>query len=106
MRAKPQGVARREGEPSGRVIIVTDTPAQMEKAHASPIFPRTNLHGPEWLNNTNLSDEDFTMASSRRGETTSKTVATKAAKLLANPKTSKAVKSVAGSALTQKVKKK
>lgn len=37
-------------------------------------------------------------------ETTSKRVATTASKLLSNPKTPAAVKSVAGSALTQKVK--
>jgi len=36
-----------------------------------------------------------------RNETTSRKVASKAAKLLANPKTPKAVKSVAASALTQ-----
>ena len=36
-----------------------------------------------------------------RSEQTSKQVASKAAKLLANPKTPKAVKSVAASALTQ-----
>ncbi len=35
------------------------------------------------------------------GEQTSKRVASKAAKLLSNPKTPKAVKSVAASALTQ-----
>lgn len=39
-------------------------------------------------------------------ETTSKEVASKASKLLANPKTPAAVKSVAASALTQKVKRK
>jgi len=38
----------------------------------------------------------------RKSEVTSKTVARKAAKLLANPKTPKAVKSVAASALTQR----
>ena len=37
-------------------------------------------------------------------ETTSKTVATKASKLLSSPKTSAAVKSVAASALTQRVR--
>lgn len=37
-----------------------------------------------------------------RNERTSKKVGTKAAKLLRNPKSSKAVKSVAGSALTQR----
>jgi hypothetical protein len=36
-----------------------------------------------------------------KGENTSSKVASKAAKLLANPKTPKAVKSVAASALTQ-----
>ena len=36
-----------------------------------------------------------------RNEQTSRAVASKAAKLLANPKTPKAVKSVAASALTQ-----
>jgi len=36
-----------------------------------------------------------------RNETTSRKVASKAARLLANPKTPKAVKSVAASALTQ-----
>ena len=36
-----------------------------------------------------------------RNESTSKSVASKASKLLSNPKTSKAVKSVAASALTQ-----
>ena len=36
-----------------------------------------------------------------KNEKTSKGVATKASKLLRNPKTPKAVKSVAGSALTQ-----
>lgn len=39
-------------------------------------------------------------------ETTSKTVASKAAKILNDPKATKAMKSVAGSALTQRVKKK
>lgn len=38
----------------------------------------------------------------KKNETTSKTVASKAAKLLTNPKTSAAVKSVAASALTQR----
>lgn len=37
----------------------------------------------------------------QKNEHTSKSVATKASKLLSNPKTSKAVKSVAASALTQ-----
>lgn len=37
----------------------------------------------------------------KKGEVTSLKVASKAAKLLANPKTPKNVKSVAGSALTQ-----
>ena len=37
----------------------------------------------------------------KKGEYTSSRVASKASKLLANPSTSKAVKSVAGSALTQ-----
>lgn len=37
-----------------------------------------------------------------RSEQTSKSVASKAAKLLSNPKTPKAVKSVAASALTQR----
>ncbi|MFA6598811.1 MAG: hypothetical protein WCS69_13895 [Ignavibacteriaceae bacterium] len=41
-----------------------------------------------------------------RNEHTSKKVATKAAKLLSNPKTPKAVKSVAASALTQRPNKK
>ena len=36
-----------------------------------------------------------------RNEKTSKSVASKAAKILSNPKSSKAAKSVAGSALTQ-----
>ena len=36
------------------------------------------------------------------GKTTSKPVASKAAKVLSNPKSSKSVKSVAGSALSQK----
>lgn len=36
-----------------------------------------------------------------RNERTSKSIASKAAKLLSNPKTPKAVKSVAASALTQ-----
>jgi len=36
-----------------------------------------------------------------RNESTSKSVASKASKLLSNPNTSKAVKSVAASALTQ-----
>lgn len=36
-----------------------------------------------------------------KNETTSKTVASKAAKILASPKATKAMKSVAGSALTQ-----
>ena len=36
-----------------------------------------------------------------KNESTSKSVATKASKLLSNPNTSKAVKSVAASALTQ-----
>jgi hypothetical protein len=39
-------------------------------------------------------------------ETTSKPVATKAGKILSDPKSSKAMNSVAGSALTQRVKKK
>ena len=39
-------------------------------------------------------------------ETTSKRVATTASKLLSNPKTGAKPKSVAGSALTQKVKRK
>ena len=38
---------------------------------------------------------------SKRNETTSPKVASKAAKILASPKSSKAAKSVAGSALTQ-----
>ena len=42
----------------------------------------------------------------KKSETTSAKVATKASKLLKSKSTSKAVKSVAGSALTQKVKKK
>lgn len=42
----------------------------------------------------------------RRSESTSKSVATKAAKLLSNPRTSKSVKSVAASALTQVASKK
>ena len=41
-----------------------------------------------------------------KNESTSKRVASKASKLLSNPKTSPAVKSVAASALTQRVKKK
>ena len=41
-----------------------------------------------------------------RSESTSKSVATKAAKLLSNPRTPKAVKSVAASALTQTIGKK
>jgi hypothetical protein len=41
-----------------------------------------------------------------KNESTSKKVASTAAKLLSDPKSSKAVKSVAGSALTQKTKKK
>ncbi|WP_185737751.1 hypothetical protein [Burkholderia cepacia] len=41
---------------------------------------------------------------SKKNETTSKRVATVASKLLSDPKTPKAVRSVAGSALTQKVK--
>lgn len=40
----------------------------------------------------------------KNNETTSKRVATVASKLLSDPKTPKAVRSVAGSALTQKVK--
>ena len=44
------------------------------------------------------------MNAKTKNETTSKTVASKAAKLLADPKTPKAVRSVAGSALTQKVR--
>lgn len=43
---------------------------------------------------------------SRKNETTSKKVATTASKLLSNPKTPKAVKSVAASALTQVAPKK
>lgn len=39
--------------------------------------------------------------SSKRNETTSKKVASKASKLLSNPSTPKAIKSVAASALTQ-----
>jgi hypothetical protein len=42
----------------------------------------------------------------RKNETTSKAVASKAAKLLSNPSTPKAVKSVAASALTQRPSKK
>ena len=41
---------------------------------------------------------------SKKPETTSSRVATKASKLLSNPKTPATVKSVAASALTQKVK--
>lgn len=41
-----------------------------------------------------------------KNEKTSKSVGTKAAKLLSNPKTPKNVKSVAGSALTQRPNKK
>ena len=41
-----------------------------------------------------------------RNEKTSKKVASKAAKILSNPKSSKAAKSVAGSALTQAPNKK
>lgn len=41
---------------------------------------------------------------SKKDETTSKRVANVASKLLSDPKTPKAVRSVAGSALTQKVK--
>ena len=43
--------------------------------------------------------------SKRRNETTSRRVATTASKLLKSKSSSKRVKSVAGSALTQKVKK-
>ena len=42
------------------------------------------------------------MKSMAHGKTTSKPVASKAAKVLSNPKSSKSVKSVAGSALSQK----
>lgn len=42
----------------------------------------------------------------KRNETTSRSVASLASKLLANPRTSKAVKSVAASALTQRPGKK
>jgi len=42
----------------------------------------------------------------KRNEVTSKAVASKAAKILSNPKSSAAAKSVAASALTQRVKKK
>lgn len=42
----------------------------------------------------------------KRGEQTSKSVASKASKLLSNPKSSKTVKSVAASALTQRPNKK
>lgn len=38
----------------------------------------------------------------KKNESTSKSVASKASKLLANPKSSKTVKSVAASALTQR----
>jgi hypothetical protein len=41
----------------------------------------------------------------QKNESTSKSVASKASKLLSNPKTSKNVKSVAASALTQRQKK-
>jgi len=41
-----------------------------------------------------------------KNEKTSKVVASKAAKILSNPKSSKAAKSVAGSALTQRPNKK
>ena len=44
------------------------------------------------------------MATKKPNETTSSRVATKASKLLRDPKSSAAVKSVAASALTQKVK--
>jgi|GEM_PF-1307235 len=47
--------------------------------------------------------KDTTMSKS---EKTSKAVASKAAKILSNPKSSKAAKSVAGSALTQRPNKK
>jgi len=40
----------------------------------------------------------------KKGEVTSKSVASKTAKILANPKSSKAAKSVAASALTQRVR--
>lgn len=42
----------------------------------------------------------------KKGETTSKRVASAASKLLRNPKSTKAVKSVAASALTQRPDKK
>jgi hypothetical protein len=42
----------------------------------------------------------------QRNEKTSSTVASKAAKVLVNPKSSKAMKSIAGSALTQAANKK
>jgi hypothetical protein len=44
--------------------------------------------------------------SSKKNETTSKNVASKASKLLSDPKSSKAVKSVAASALSQAPNKK
>ena len=44
--------------------------------------------------------------SKQKNEQTSKSVASKASKLLSNPNTSKAVKSVAASALTQAANKK
>lgn len=46
------------------------------------------------------------MATKKTGETTSKKVASIASKLLSSKSSSKAVKSVAASALTQKVKRK
>lgn len=42
---------------------------------------------------------------SKKNETTSKRVATQASKILSNPNSSKAAKSVAASALTQRVRK-
>jgi hypothetical protein len=45
------------------------------------------------------------MAKKPANESTSAKVASKAAKVLADPKSSKAMKSIAGSALTQKTKK-
>lgn len=47
------------------------------------------------------SRKEVLIMAGKKGEVTSPKVASKAAKLLANPKTPPAVKSVAGSALTQ-----
>ena len=53
-------------------------------------------------NGDDASPKSRRMKSMAHGKTTSKPVASKASKVLSNPRSSKSVKSVAGSALSQK----